>query len=433
MKTRTLQIAVVLLLASPLVAGAQAVKITPKSKGAPVSEPFVESGPADIGTYIRAGRTPKYIRVNVRGYNVRTSPDFEVSRTSNIDFKSSSGSLFVVQSTRRMKAGVAVEIYKDGGSRWIYVPYARKSDFQFCESEACFSDMAESLDLLMKDTHVSVAQARSCGVKVGLDGITLPDAEPVVVDDPKPVARTKPRYTPVQLVNLDGRIPARARPARTSNLEVAPYWEVTRGPQGQMWTQAFQNALDTWGSSLLNARSLGDQNVFCPRFSSLSTSERREFWIHLFAAMGVPESGEQAKPQSFDETNHQDYSYGTLGDHGLLHYSMGLLMLTYKYGMASMFPSYHAFCRGIDASRDRGKNIADPSLTIYDVTNQANCSVGIMNAYVEKHGAIGFNGAPAWSTITRGNPDTRRRTLPALRRFTPCFKASSQSTLADSY
>ena len=136
--------------------------------------PFEEQGPRDLKSYLDSGKTPAYIRIDVKGYNIRTTPDFSVNRSSNVDFRSRGGDLFVVEAVKPMNYGAAVQIHVDNELRWIYVPYERKNDFQFCESEACFSAMARTLDYLLKGTGVSVEQAQSCGVSSGPEGLVLP-------------------------------------------------------------------------------------------------------------------------------------------------------------------------------------------------------------------------------------------------------------------
>jgi hypothetical protein len=208
-------------------------------------------------------------------------------------------------------------------------------------------------------------------------------------------------------------------------LRYRPGWERAVA-NGRYYTSAIEQSLDRYGQGLINRKSLGDAAAFCPNYSSAAFRNdpalRREFWLHLFSSFSVPESRYHMVYQPFSEHLRDNVSRSTRMDGEAFNsYSMGLFALTYKY--SHYYPEY---CR-FNARADYGKSVIDPSLTIYNLKNQSDCAVGIMNRYVTQHGEIGFHGTayngPAWSTLMSYNPATRRDTLRELRREFPiCFQ-----------
>jgi len=378
-------------------------------------KPHKEDGPSDIDGYKKNDKTPRFIRINVRGQSVRTSPEFDAKNTANIEFTSRGGEVLAVESVQHLAQGTAVQVHVDNELRWIYVPHARKDDFQLCESEACFSALADSLDFFMRGSSVSTDQARSCGVGAGPEGLILP---------------VHALYPQKEL----GTVRAEAVSApRVFKMTVKPLWEQAKGAKGVNWTRLMSNALDKNGQGLLKRNSLSDSRMFCPNFSKLSPAQKKEFYIHLFNGIARYESNFKTSSPVFDEKRYANrtppyniYS-GPIKPRA---YSMGLFQLSY-----SAAPGYRPQCR-IDYEKDRGKDISDPSLTIYDPQIQMECAVAIMNKWVSKDGGIGLTkdisvarsnkmrfrgGANYWSTLRNTNPATREL-IASLKRFTPCWR-----------
>ena len=373
----------------------------PVPAAAASAKPFAEKGPRDLQTYLKDGVTPKYIRMDVKGYNVRTSPDFSVNRTDNVDFKSKGGDLFAVESIRKLQYGAAVRIHVEDELRWVYVPYERKNDFQFCESEACFTAMARSLDFLLKGSNVNAEQAQNCGVSSGPEGLILPAGAPA------------PRREPVTPLPPPRPAPA---PVASTGLRTKPLWENARGAQGAQWTQMLSESIDKYGQGLLNQRNLSDARTFCPNFYRLNREEKKEFWVHLFNGIARYESNFKLGVPAFDEVLHVNVYRGQIRPS---RYSMGLFQLSY-----SSAPGYRPGCR-IDYNRDRGKDVSDPSLTIYDPKIQMDCAVTIMNRWVPRDGGVGLDsergGARFWSTLRSSNPATQN-VIATLKRHSACWK-----------
>lgn len=392
-------------------------KIPPKEEP---QTPYVERGPSDLKTYLKEGRKPRFLRINVKGHNIRTGPDFSVKRRDNIGFQTKGGELYVVESMQPMAYGAAMEINVDGRNHWVYVPYSRKDDFQVCESEACMSSLADSLDFFLHGSGVSVNQAESCGVSSGPEGLVLPPGAPEPTREPE--------------MNLTSAlVPMKPRSQNATNsLSVKPLWEAAKGRQGAQWTRLASNALDKFGQGLLNRRSLSDASTFCPNFSRLNEAQKKEFYIHLLAGIARYESNFRPSTPVFDEDNYKNRTPPYNIYRGRIKpgsYSMGLFQLSY-----SAAPGYRPQCR-IDWSKDRHKDISDPSLTIYDPQIQMECAVTILNRWVSQDGGLGYTrdvrdhrgrmrfrgGANYWSTLRNTNPATKNL-IGSLKRFGPCWR-----------
>lgn len=400
----------------------QALLLLALPMGAQAAATYVENGPRDLKSYLTRGEIPNYIRIDAKNYNIRTTPDFSNKNTSNVDFKTKGGDLFAVESVKPMYYGAAVQIHVDDDLRWVYVPYDRKNDFQFCESEACFTAMARSLDYLLKGTGVPVETAQDCGVSAGPEGLVLPRSSrqprKELTDAIDMIPVKKPAVRPVT-----PRAPVAAAPARPPVVQQAggfrmrakPLWESARPAQGADWTKMMSNAMDKYGQNLIHQRTLSDAATFCPRFATLSDNDKKEFWIHLFNGIGRYESNFKLGAPVYDEAQGINVFHGPVNARND---SMGLFQLS--YGSAA----YGKGCQ-MDWARDSRKDISDPTLTIYDPKIQMECAVTIMNRWVPRDGGVGLladrGGARFWSTLRSSNSATRN-VIATLRRDTACFK-----------
>jgi hypothetical protein len=404
--------------------------------------PLFEQAPkVELKDYFRDGKIPKYIQVNLDGYHVRTSIDFDINRTDNIDFRTTKGVVYAVRNVIPMRKGVAVNVVIDGQDRYIYVPGWKKEGFRFCESEACFSSLAEFLKIL-QDNNISGEELQTCGITIGADGnpmgpgfegATVPDLVGKVVEDengkiipiPQPKPRrdeadgdpaTKPRKD-AEMADLEEEIAPR------STFKVKPFWESTNPPSasvGRRWSQQLLKSIDTYGKDLLEQKHLGDKHKWCPNYSRLNKADRREFWAHLMVAIAERESNFKPRVTFNESTKRNDYS-GSIRPN---RHSQGLFQLSYS---SAGQKSYRKFCK-FSWGTDRDKDLSDRSLTIYDPVKQMNCAVGIMNHWVRKDDGVGYTngsnwrgGARFWSTLRSSNPATRK-VQQRLKRFTPCFR-----------
>lgn len=370
--------------------------------GVVIPPPFVETARA-------ASDMPKYLRINVKGYHIRTSPDFRARTNDNIDFKTSRGATFAVRRTIKMRAGVAANILVNGEDRWVYVPNWRKKDFEFCDSEACFSDLAKVLKIL-SNQNITPDTLAECGLALNPDGsMVSPDLPTAVTDAPMPAP------LPIEIAREnERRIPAEKRVEVPTRLKTKPLWESARS--GASWTKMLVESLKEHGKGLLAITKLEDQSYFCPAYPKLSKAEREEFWVHLFNGIAKYESSFKAST-TFDEKTRRNLRSGPINPHT---HSQGLFQLS--YGSAAQKP-YRNFCK-FDFRRDRNKDLSDPSLTIYDPKKQMDCAVGIMNKWVSKDRSLGLSvrgGARFWSTLRSTNPATAG-VRASLKRFSPCWR-----------
>lgn len=391
-----------------------------------------------------AGGMPKYLRIDVAGYNIRTTPRFSVNDLANVDFKANKGSIYPIKKIVQLRSGAAVNIEVDGKDRWVFVPRWRKSDFQFCQSEACFSDMNDVLAMLAAQ-NISPERLRQCGFVVNPEGDIVQNDLPLLVDDAASDDKSrsaeevralveqiqlkkkkKKKQRQVQREEPEEEEAPAPRPRMKESvpmgsdydqLQVTPLWEYSGTAESRRWTVMLQNALDVYGKDLLSRKSLSDQEAWCPNFSRLSASEKKEFWVHLFN--GIAKNESSFKPQTtFDERTYKNVRRGRISAR---HHSQGLFQMSYE---SAGQPAYSRFCR-YDWDRDHNKDVSDPDLTIYDPRNQIDCAVGVMNFLVKDDGGLGLSrsrgGARFWSTLRSSNPATAR-VRAGLKRFTPCWR-----------
>jgi hypothetical protein len=367
----------------------------------------------ELFTEVASKDTPKYIRINVAGYNVRKDPNFSVNNFSNVDFKTAYGAVFAVRRMAKMKNGTAVNIVVNGQDRWVYIPNWRKDDFQKCDSEACFSDLARVLEILGSQ-NITPANLAECGIALNPDGSILEPHLPLQVSDAKiPTPPKRPKFTPEQLEKL---ISPEKRAVSNARLSVKPLWETVKPGVGSRYTAQLLASLHRHGQGLLNTRSLKDANYFCPRYSSLNQMQRQEFWVHLMAGMARYESRFDPKA-TYDEERGFNPTRGPIDPKK---HSQGLFQLSYD---SAGQKAYRGFCK-LNYQADKDKDISDPSLSIYDIKKQTDCAVGILNYWVKKDGGVGLRrdrgGARFWSTLRATNP-ANGQVRASLRKFSPCW------------
>lgn len=372
---------------------------------------------AEMAGYSWSGQgTPKFLRVNVAGHNVRSSADF-FGRADNISGQTSPNTMYAISRVEPLRDGISVGVLDQGQERFIFVPRNRQRHFQFCESEACLSDLTQVLEALAGQ-NIRTSDLFACGIALKADGTPIMEGEArTVVDMPRPQPR------PIALLRqFDSRIPTAQRPQRQvavasapGTLSVRPLWESSREGSRQ-WTAQLLDSIRRHGRGLLATNRLSDANYWCPNYSRLTSAQREEFWVHVLNGIARVESQFRASPPPFDETLHRNVRSGRiLPDR----YSMGLFQLSYT--SAAQRP-YRGFCN-FDWARDRGRDVSDRSLTIHDPKKQMDCAVGILNKWVSQDRGLGRQsnngGARFWSSLRDSNPKSTLLRA-SLRRFTPC-------------
>lgn len=213
--------AVVQLAAQPLVA-AQPQFVQPAVQ--PAS--FEAQGPVDLETYAKSGNTKGFLRVKLKGYNIRTSPDFSKKTKNNIESSTKSGDQFEIETIKPLHYGAAVQIHVGKKLRWIYVPYNKGDDFDFCPTGVCFQELSQSLQILDGSAEIQ-ANTADCGpASTTVDGTLVPvgASSPADESDSAEAAAAPAAGNPLTLVTDPGMKVAKflKNPIPGANIPAAP-------------------------------------------------------------------------------------------------------------------------------------------------------------------------------------------------------------------
>ena len=129
-----------------------------------------------------------------------------------------------------------------------------------------------------------------------------------------------------------------------------------------------------------------DITLFCPKYYSLSTDLKINFWGSLFAGIAYYESG-------YNPTSRMQET--TMGTDPVTHlpvYSEGLLQLSYQD--ITGWP----FC-DFDWSQDRALSPTDPKKTILDPYRNLECGIKIMAQQISQKHAITLSSGVYWATL----------------------------------
>jgi hypothetical protein len=170
---------------------------------------FVEYAPMDIGTYVKNDRVPKILRINISGYNIRSSSNVDKDYRGNIVRQSRSGEQFPVLDWQKLQTGVAIKISDNGEERWVFVHYNRLHDFQFCERETCFADLDRALKFLAQDgMPVTRETLINCGLPVLPEGYLASEEPATVVEEEAPAKEAVPADEAEDRALADSVVPA---------------------------------------------------------------------------------------------------------------------------------------------------------------------------------------------------------------------------------
>ncbi len=156
------------------------------------------------------------------------------------------------------------------------------------------------------------------------------------------------------------------------------------------WDATIERALP---ADLLEPKTASDVKQFCPRFSSMSEVDRRQFWAYFFQAL----SGAEAGLKATSNVQHTDPQVAVVD--GVSHHmvrSEGLLQLTYE----------DAKRYGCDFDWNVDKRLAehDPDKTILQPENNLLCGVNILENQLIAHKRPLLTKASYWSTLRPGWP-----------------------------
>lgn len=169
-------------------------------------------------------------------------------------------------------------------------------------------------------------------------------------------------------------------PADVALEEARPLWEESNS-RGKEWTSHVMNALDHLGKDLLQVIPK-DTKLFCPRYSSLSYAQRKQYWAFFLSSM--------ARFESNFNTN-LAFREGFKDPNGKYVISRGLLQISILSG------------NGYDCEF-RSNN------DLHDAYQNLSCGIRILNRWIGNDGIIAGKvrgdwkgGARYWSVLREGN------------------------------
>lgn len=165
---------------------------------------------------------------------------------------------------------------------------------------------------------------------------------------------------------------------------------IGKHPDAINWTGYVHEAVKAYGAALLAGPS--DVATFCPKYASLSTTDKLNFWAQLVAAMTKYES-------NFNPTTrYTETSMGIDPVTGKQVVSEGLLQLSYQdeRNYSSVAPA--GVC-DFDYAADSKLAINDIRRTIFDPKTNLTCGVFILNRLAVKKGIIAVDSGAYWSVL----------------------------------
>lgn len=164
-------------------------------------------------------------------------------------------------------------------------------------------------------------------------------------------------------------------------------WETSRS-EGKLWsTYVFKVIREEAFADLDRAM---DVDLFCPRYDTLSTDQRINFWGALISGMSRYESNYSPVSRYHEDT------MGTDPVTKLPVYSEGLLQLSYQD------VQWAKYCE-FDWSKDKLLSPTDPRKTILDPYKNLRCGIKILAAQVKKTREIVLSSGAYWSVIKEGS------------------------------
>lgn len=180
--------------------------------------------------------------------------------------------------------------------------------------------------------------------------------------------QTKPRAnTWSSLSTADKNIDASDDKDNQDNVrEAIPLWE-TKSLNHRSWSEHVYNELPNLGPALLAANP-SDAKIFCPNFSNLSESERKQFWTFFISSMAKFESGFDPNESYTERFKDSSNSYVI---------SRGLLQISLE--------SSKGYRCGFLTGRE-----------LYSPTKNLSCGIKILNHWMKKDNRIASRMGLSW-------------------------------------
>lgn len=161
---------------------------------------------------------------------------------------------------------------------------------------------------------------------------------------------------------------------------------------GKTWDPAWDQIVEqSVPAEMLSSRVPHDVRKFCPRFYTLSETDKRVFWAYFFQALAGTEAG--LNPTSRVRHTEPEVAVVDHVTHKAVR-SEGLLQLTYedttRYGC------------DFDWTHDRDLPMSDPAKSILQPKNNLECGVKILdNQIITQHKPL-ISRKSYWSTLQPG-------------------------------
>lgn len=205
--------------------------------------------------------------------------------------------------------------------------------------------------------------AWSMGNKLpGSGGSTTPKPSPTPTPKPTPKPSPSPSPSPTPKPSPS---PSPTVPPETVR-EAIPLWE-SKVADGKEWSTHVSNALDTLGQDMLDVIP-ADKALFCPKYSSLSYGQRKQYWAYMLSSMVRFESNFKTDTKYTEDFNDSK---------GNKVVSRGLLQISIESG--------NAYGCGFKTTAD-----------LHDPLQNLSCGIRILNRWVGRDGRIAGKVSGSW-------------------------------------
>ncbi len=166
---------------------------------------------------------------------------------------------------------------------------------------------------------------------------------------------------------------------------------------GKTWDPAWDKIVEqSIPADMLSSQVPHDVKKFCPRFYTMSDTDKRVFWAYFFQALAGAEAG--LNPTTRVRHTEPEVAVTDKVTHRAVR-SEGLLQLTYqdsdRYGC------------DFDWTKDRDLSSNDPNKTILQPRNNLQCGVKIMENQIITQGHGLVSRKSYWSTLQPGTVSYR--------------------------
>ncbi|MBC7456744.1 MAG: hypothetical protein H7235_00595, partial [Bdellovibrionaceae bacterium] len=166
-------------------------------------------------------------------------------------------------------------------------------------------------------------------------------------------------------------------------------WEKTNASRKE-WSKMIYSVIENEEPTMLETNVATDIHTFCPRYDSLTQSERLNFWGQFFAALAHPESGWDAAQSTLEPLKYFKHVDPITNQRVR---SEGLLQLSYQDEK-----SHHLNC-GFNWNRDRYLAPEDPRKSILNPYLNLRCGIKIMSRQLKDKKSLTLAENVYWSVL----------------------------------